>query len=328
MQKLLTIVVPVYKVEDYINKCLDSLIVSSEMMEKLEVIIVNDGTPDRSAELSREYVNKYPHTFRQIDKENGGHGSAWNVGLKEATGKYIKFLDSDDWFSNLETLICDLENNDADVVLNPFVKEFANNGKSVTVDTPIKTQGPTAIDGSFWGQAKERFNGINFWSGTYKASILKPLYPLFAERTMFDDYIITWAPLVYGRTCITLDYPVYHYLIGRDGQSMSMAQQRRGAVSYTKCFTHYETVRSRIEEDNVPSNLLKMIDEAIAGYASYVFSYMVFLPYKESEQWTGYLWKKYLSGLPHKTKQQKRYSLLPFLLFYTLEHLRNIKNRR
>ena len=93
MQKLLTIVVPVYKVEQYINKCLDSCIiykndaqgqqvVDEEMMDQLEVIIVNDGTPDNSAELSREYTKRYPNTFRQIDKANGGHGSAWNVGLK------------------------------------------------------------------------------------------------------------------------------------------------------------------------------------------------------------------------------------------------------
>lgn len=80
MNKLLTIVIPVYKVEQYINKCLDSLILSEDLMEKLEVIIVNDGTPDNSAELSREYTMRYPQTFRQIDKENGGHGSAWNVG--------------------------------------------------------------------------------------------------------------------------------------------------------------------------------------------------------------------------------------------------------
>ena len=69
-------------------------------MNHLEVIIVNDGTPDNSAELSREYVKRYPNTFRQIDKENGGHGSVCNLGIKEAYGKYTRFLDSDDLLSN------------------------------------------------------------------------------------------------------------------------------------------------------------------------------------------------------------------------------------
>ena len=71
MQKLLTIIVPVYKVEVYINKCLDSLLLPPAQMQQLEVIIVNDGTPDNSAELSREYVKRYPESFRQIDKEKG-----------------------------------------------------------------------------------------------------------------------------------------------------------------------------------------------------------------------------------------------------------------
>ena len=116
---ILTIVIPVYKVELYINKCLDSLIVTPELMEKMEVLIINDGTPDRSAELSRGYVKRFPGTFRQIDKENAGHGSVWNLGLKEAYGKYTRFLDSDDWLENLDVLIKHLENCDADLVLTP-----------------------------------------------------------------------------------------------------------------------------------------------------------------------------------------------------------------
>ena len=70
MQKLLSIIIPVYKVEPYINKCLDSLIIASELMEKMDVLVINDGTPDRSAELSREYVKRFPGIFRQIDQEN------------------------------------------------------------------------------------------------------------------------------------------------------------------------------------------------------------------------------------------------------------------
>ena len=97
MEKLLSIVVPVYNVEKYINKCLESLAVSEEQMAQLEVLVVNDGTPDNSAIMAKEFEKKYPQTFRVIDKENGGHGSCCNLGLKEAHGKYIHFLDSDDW---------------------------------------------------------------------------------------------------------------------------------------------------------------------------------------------------------------------------------------
>ena len=319
--KLLTVVVPVYKVEAYINKCLDSLLVSSDLMDRLEVIIVNDGTPDDSAELSREYVKRYPDTFRQIDKENGGHGSAWNVGLEEATGKYLRFLDSDDWLTDLDRLIGDLEGCDADIVFNPFVKEYVDDGRSVTVDT-LPGRGVSRIDSEEWGTSRWGYNNVNFWSTTYKTAILKPLLPLFAEKTMFDDYIITWAPLVYGRTYMALDYPVYHYLLGRPGQTMSAMQQRKGALSYVKCVSQFESVRSRIDDRAVPSDLLGGIDNAIVWYAGLIFPTLIYLPLKDALREMACLWKKYLAGMPHKTKLMKRYEALPGVLFYYVEHLR------
>lgn len=108
MNKLLSVVIPVYKVEKYIRQCLGSLILPDEaLMDKMEVLVVNDGTPDRSAIIAKEYEAKYPDVFHVIDKENGGHGSAFNVGLAQASGKYLRFLDSDDWFDtkNLAKLL-------------------------------------------------------------------------------------------------------------------------------------------------------------------------------------------------------------------------------
>lgn len=69
-------------------------------MQRLEVLVVNDGSKDNSSAIAHEYQDKYPDTFRVIDKENGNYGSCVNRGLKEATGKYIKILDADDWFDN------------------------------------------------------------------------------------------------------------------------------------------------------------------------------------------------------------------------------------
>ena len=125
-QKNLTVIVPVYKVEPYINKCLDSLLVPEEIRKDLEVIIINDGTPDRSAEMARAYERNYPATFRVIDKSNGGHGSAWNLGLKEANGKYIRFLDSDDWVDTAEftRLLSRLKELDVDLVLSHYNRYY------------------------------------------------------------------------------------------------------------------------------------------------------------------------------------------------------------
>lgn len=328
MQKLLTIVVPVYKVEAYIDKCLSSLVLEdASLMDRLEVIIVNDGTPDRSAEMSREYVKRYPGTFRQIDKENGGHGSAWNVGLKEATGKYLRFLDSDDWFTNLDRLLEDLSVRDVDILFHPYVKHFTETGQTVQVGTTIPSGKETGISKEMWGKSPDGYSCVNFWSSTYKTSILKPLLPLFAERVMFDDYILTWAPLVHGRTCLALDYPVYHYLIGRPGQSMSFAQQRKGAKSYLACFRQYEDVRSRIAVGHVPGNLLECMDGSIRNYAHFVFSFLPFLPYREARAAMEHLWDGYVRDIAGKTRLARRYGSLPFPVFYALECLRSRKNK-
>lgn len=345
MNKLLTIVVPVYKVEPYINKCLDSCLIyktsergekvlDEELMNQLEVIIVNDGTPDNSAEMSREYVKRYPQTFRQIDKENGGHGSAWNVGLKEATGKYLRFLDSDDWLTNLDRLMHDLKDCDADVVFNPFeVVDLSDD--NIIIPCPALDGLCDSSNGSqmypitreIWMNEGNKYINVNFWSVTYKTVILKPLCPLFAEKVMYDDYILTWASLVYGRTCSGFDYVLYNYLVGRPGSSMSISTMRKRAVSYDACMRKYEAVREEVVEKYIPKDLLDCIDALIEDRARFIFWYDVFLPYGRAKESLRDLYENYLKG-KMDNKMLKRYSKLPFFLFYWLEHMRYYKNKK
>ena len=92
MDKVLTVIVPVYNMEKYIRQCLESLVIG-EALDRIEVLVVLDG----SAEIAYEFVEQYPDTLRIIYKANGGHGSAINTGLMMASGEYVKILDSDDW---------------------------------------------------------------------------------------------------------------------------------------------------------------------------------------------------------------------------------------
>ena len=94
--KVLTVLVPTYNVEKYLRRCLDSLLLP-EVFEEIEVLVVNDGSKDGSADIARAYEKKYPQTVVFVDKENGGHGSTINVGIEKAQGTYFKVLDSDDW---------------------------------------------------------------------------------------------------------------------------------------------------------------------------------------------------------------------------------------
>ena len=96
MEKILTVVVPAYNIETYVKQCLDSF-VQKEILDDIEVLVINDGSKDRTVELAEAYVRKYPETFRVINKENGGHGSTINRGIKEASGRYFKVVDGDDW---------------------------------------------------------------------------------------------------------------------------------------------------------------------------------------------------------------------------------------
>ena len=92
--KLLSITIPCYNSQDYMEKCIESLLVGGE---EVEILVVDDGSSDRTAEIADAYAEKYPTIVKAIHQENGGHGEAVNAGIRNATGLYFKVVDSDDW---------------------------------------------------------------------------------------------------------------------------------------------------------------------------------------------------------------------------------------
>ena len=131
MEKILTIVIPTYNMQDYLRRCLDSLIVPEKQMQHLEVLVVNDGSKDNYSAIAHEYQNKYPDTFRVIDKENGHYGSCVNAALKIATGKYFRLVDADDWVntSGLIKLIDLLSVHNEDAVFTKFSLQYLYKNK-------------------------------------------------------------------------------------------------------------------------------------------------------------------------------------------------------
>ena len=103
--KLLSIAIPCYNSQDYMEKCIESLLVGGE---EVEILVVDDGSSDRTAEIADAYAAKYPTIVKAIHQENGGHGEAVNAGIRNATGLYFKVVDSDDWV-NKEAYIKILE---------------------------------------------------------------------------------------------------------------------------------------------------------------------------------------------------------------------------
>lgn len=328
MQKLLTIVVPVFKVEQYINKCLDSCLIyktnvygeevlDEELMSRLEVIIVNDGTPDKSAEMSREYVKRYPNIFRQIDKDNGGHGSAWNVGLKEASGKYVRFLDSDDWLSNLAFLMTELARTEADIVVTPMNTVDEKSGRIVKSNEPSSVGVEMPIDSDEFGGNKS-----NFWCSTYKTSLLKPLHPLFLEGVSYDDSILYIVPHLRAKSFIAFDFVVYNYLVGREGQSMSVDTQIKKIPDMFANYQHSLAFIQRYANGCIDS----YVEEVLAHNRWMLFNVIPFVrDYRQSVSYMNQLLE--LGGLDHiPTKKYRRYKLLPYRLFHFLENCK--KNQK
>ena len=131
---ILTIAIPAYNVEQYIEKCLDSILRTSNV-EEIEILVVNDGSKDKTAEIVEKYEKITNGIVRLINKENGGHGSTINVSIEQAKGKYYRLVDGDDWVDNenLAKLVEILKNTDADVVLTKGSYEYTNSAKLVDI---------------------------------------------------------------------------------------------------------------------------------------------------------------------------------------------------
>lgn len=236
MSKLLSIIIPVYQVEQYINKCLDSLIIESALMDLMDVLIINDGTTDRSADISREYVSRYPGVFRQIDKPNGGHGSVWNLGVKDAYGKYVKFLDSDDWLENLDVMIKKLQKTDADLIVTSCICHCPNQELWKLEIRDMEFDKVYDADSFNWIGNRSHRNYTFHHCAIYKTVILRQYLPLFLEKQPYDDVILCAAPIMGAKSLVAWNLEVYHYLMDRPGQSISLEVQQRNIDAKIKVY--------------------------------------------------------------------------------------------
>lgn len=216
--KILSIIIPTYNMEKYLRKCLDSLIVSDENMERLEVLVINDGSKDSSSAIGHEYESKYPQTFRVIDKENGNYGSCINRGLKEATGKYVKVLDADDYYDNkvLDSFVSYLNSVESDMVLTDYYQINENNQitKEYKFDlSPDSTFTITDIC------TKEIIGRLAHQDITFRTCILKDMDYHQTEGISYTDNEWVFKPLVKVSRITYFPHKLYYYLRGREGQT-------------------------------------------------------------------------------------------------------------
>lgn len=221
MNKTLTISVAAYNVEKCIAKCLDSFCVP-EIIKDIEVLIVNDGSTDETAEKAAEYVARYPDTFILINKANGGHGSTINTGIKAATGKYFKLVDADDWVERdgLIHLVETLKEQQVDVVLSPYYMVEEGNGKKTRKDCyPACANPPVRIVAA---EQMKCPDNLMMHAITFRTAILQENFLPIDEHCFYVDAEYVFFYLRYVKYVLIADTPVYNYLIGSSGQSVNI----------------------------------------------------------------------------------------------------------
>ncbi len=212
---LVSVIVPIYKAEKCLRKCVDSIINQSQ--KNIEILLINDGSPDNSGAIIDEYA-KNDDRIKVIHKKNGGVASARNAGLKVATGRYITFVDSDDWvdLDFIESLLNTKK--DADIIRSKFYYEYGSG--------EFKIEDNNFEDGLFITQKDFKHHiyskmiaGISFnaiWRTLYKKEILKDL--LFNENLeTAEDLIFSMEAYTNAKTFLYVALPLYHYFQSPQG---------------------------------------------------------------------------------------------------------------
>jgi len=202
----LSVIVPVYKVENYIDKCISSIL--SQEFTDFELILVDDGSPDSCPQLCDEYARRDPRVI-VIHKDNGGLSSARNAGLKIASGDFVSFIDSDDWISSdFYNSIHLLENcKEADIIYVPYDIVYENHTEKVNYGHP---QLITEIDKLYEFFFSSKHN-LSVWKCIYRRSLFDDLQ--FKEGYLFEDCYLSTKMVQLIKGIITTDIGCYHYIM-------------------------------------------------------------------------------------------------------------------
>lgn len=274
MEKLLTITVPSYNVEKFLNQTLESF-VDERILDVLEVLIVDDGSKDKTAAIGKEYEQRYPQCFRLISKENGGHGSTINRGIEEARGKYFKVVDGDDWVDTegLVTLIERLKTCSADYVFTNYYEVNDTTGEKRIVEFPGICKEKEV---SFSEIAKE--TKISMHALVIKTSILKEHKIRLDEHCFYVDVEYILYPVPYVETVIYYDIIVYMYRLAQITQSVSMQGYQKHIQNHIDVIYHtiayineYRKKESceQLKVDYMSNRIAEMIHTQVDIFTSY-----------------------------------------------------------
>ena len=222
--KLITFTVPCYNSQDYMEKCIDSILPGGD---DVEIIIVDDGSKDRTGEIADAYAQKYPSIVRVIHQENGGHGSGLNAGIANATGLYFKVVDSDDWVDeeSYEKILNTLRNLCAGgCLVDMFISNYIYDKEGSSHKKIMKYTSFLPVDQVFkWNYigVVQKGKYILMHSVIYRTQLLRNCHLVLPKHTFYVDNLYVYVPLPYVKTMYYINTVFYHYYIGREDQSVN-----------------------------------------------------------------------------------------------------------
>lgn len=217
MEKVLSVSIAAYNAEPFLVECVESIL-TSPVAQDIEVLVINDGSTDKTLELAEELRDRYPASIKIINKENGGWGSTVNEGIKNATGKYFKLLDADDWFytENLQEYISVLKQLESDLVITPFGK-YDDDMQKVYAEVHYKLSKNQVYN---FDECADEIDPL-MHAFTFKTEVLQRSNMYILDKCFYTDVQYVLEGSINCKSMKYLDLLIYKYRLGRGGQSCS-----------------------------------------------------------------------------------------------------------
>ena len=268
--KLLTVTVPCYNSQDYMENCVNSLLTGGD---RVEIIIINDGSKDNTGKIADEYAAKYPNIVRVVHQENGGHGEGINQGLARATGTYFKVVDSDDTVSNdfpafLDKLEECEKNGGVDLAVTNYfyVHSDGIGDRSINYSNVLP-------EGKIFGWADtKRFQMhqlLTIHSCTFRTEAMRKWGEALPKHVFYEDNLMVYKTLPHIEKMYYMNSDLYRYWIGRPDQSVqesAMKKRYHHQILVTeKCFTscHLDDVKEPMLKKYMKHELFMMFGISI-----------------------------------------------------------------
>ncbi len=257
MKPLVSIIIPVYQVEKYLDRCVASVV--NQTYTNLEIILVDDGSLDNCPAICDAWKERDPR-IKVIHQQNGGLSVARNEGLKIATGEFIGFVDSDDWIEPemVEILLSNMQATEADIAVCDYLRESEDSPETIQQpESPAVTR-YTAEEALRLLLSDKHYLRTIVWNKLYRRHLLENIF--FPEGKIYEDNI--WTPQIIGRSklIITIDLPLYHYLLRPESLSHDVHNM------YRRFMDKAEMVEQKIQY--IHEHYPNLEDLAIAEYQS------------------------------------------------------------